>query len=85
MYPTISEYLEAIKAAEDNFEQLKNLRPVLDEEGNPIYYSQFLLSVDSGECTSAGSRNTQGCQQAHFETYLETDDHYARDLQEPTP
>ena len=25
MYPTISEYLEAIKAAEDNFEQLKNL------------------------------------------------------------
>ena len=28
--------------------------------------------MDSGECTSAGSRNTQGCQQAHFETCLET-------------
>ena len=41
-------------------------------KGSPIYYSQFLLSVDSGECTSAGSRNTQGCQQAHFETCLET-------------
>ena len=31
-YPLISEYIEAIKAAEDNFEQLKNLRPVLVEE-----------------------------------------------------
>lgn len=35
-YPLISEYVEAIKAAEDNFEQLKNLRPVLDEEGNLV-------------------------------------------------
>ena len=35
-YPLISEYIEAIKAAEENFEQLKNLRPILDEEGNPV-------------------------------------------------
>jgi len=35
-YPLISEYVEAIKAAEDNFEELKNLRPVLDEDGEPI-------------------------------------------------
>ena len=28
-YPLITEYVEAIKAAEDNLEQLKNLRPVL--------------------------------------------------------
>ena len=35
-YPLISEYVEAIKAAEDNFEQLKHLRPVLDEDGEPI-------------------------------------------------
>ena len=38
-YPLISEYIEAIKAAEDNFEQLKNLRPVLDEDGEPIMTS----------------------------------------------
>ena len=35
-YPSINEYKEAILFAEDNFEQLKNLRPVLDEEGNPV-------------------------------------------------
>ena len=38
-YPLISEYIEAIKAAEDNFEKLKNLRPVLDEDGNPAFSS----------------------------------------------
>lgn len=38
-YPLISEYIEAIKSAEDNFEQLKNLRPVLDEDGNPVMSS----------------------------------------------
>ena len=35
-YPLISEYVEAIKAAEENFEQLKNLRPVLDGDGEPM-------------------------------------------------
>ena len=35
MYPTISEYLEAIKSAKDNFDQLKHLRPVLDDDGQP--------------------------------------------------
>ena len=38
-YPSINEYKEAILFAEDNFEQLKNLRPVLDEEGNPVMSS----------------------------------------------
>ena len=38
-YPSINEYKEAILFAEDNFEQLKNLRPVLDEEGNPVMTS----------------------------------------------
>jgi len=38
-YPLISEYLEAIKAAEENFEQLKHLRPVLDEAGVPVMTS----------------------------------------------
>ena len=39
MYPTISEYKEAILFAEDNFEQLKNLRPVLENDGSPVMTS----------------------------------------------
>jgi hypothetical protein len=38
-YPLISEYVEAIKAAEDNFDQLKHLHPVLDDEGQPVMSS----------------------------------------------
>ena len=38
-YPILSEYVEAIKSAEDNFEQLKHLHPVLDEDGNPLMTS----------------------------------------------
>lgn len=36
MFPLISEYIEAIKSAEDNFDELKYLRPVLNEDGLPI-------------------------------------------------
>ena len=38
-YPLISEYIDAIKAAEDNFEELKTLRPVLDDDGQPVMSS----------------------------------------------
>lgn len=38
-YPLISEYIEAIKAAEDNFEELFNIRPVLGDDGNPVMSS----------------------------------------------
>lgn len=38
-YPLISEYIEAIRSAEDNFNKLCNLRPVLDDNGNPIMSS----------------------------------------------
>lgn len=38
-YPIISEYIEAIKASEDNFEELKHLHPVLDEDGEPVMTS----------------------------------------------
>ena len=37
-YPSINEYKEAILFAEDNFEQLKNLRPILDD-GSPVMTS----------------------------------------------
>ena len=35
-YPLITEYIEAIKSAEDNFEELSYLRPVLDGDGLPV-------------------------------------------------
>lgn len=38
-YPLLSEYIESIKLAEDNFEELKHLRPVLDEDGKPVMSS----------------------------------------------
>ena len=38
-YPLLSDYIEAIKASEDNFEQLKNLRPVLGADGEPVFSS----------------------------------------------
>lgn len=39
IYPTISEYIESIKYAEDNFATLTNLRPVLDKDGVPVMSS----------------------------------------------
>ena len=54
-YPLISEYIEAIKFAEDNFDQLSSLRPVLDSYGNPIMSSgNFAVvfkmkDIDSGK------------------------------------
>lgn len=38
-YPLISEYVEAIRSAEDNFSKLAHLRPVLDGSGNPVMSS----------------------------------------------
>lgn len=35
-YPLISDYIEAIKSAKDNFEELRYLRPVLDDDGLPV-------------------------------------------------
>ncbi len=38
-YPLISEYVDAIRSAEDNFDKLNNLRPVLDGSSNPVMSS----------------------------------------------
>ena len=35
-YPLISEYINAIRHAEDNLNELHNLRPVLDSDGEPF-------------------------------------------------
>ena len=44
-YPLISEYIEAIKSAEDNFEELSYLRPVLDDDGLPVMTSGNFAAV----------------------------------------
>ena len=38
-YPLISEYIESIKSAEDNFEELSYLNPVLGDDGLPVMTS----------------------------------------------
>ena len=38
-YPLISEYVEAVRNAEDNFDKLRDLRPVTDGNGNPLMTS----------------------------------------------
>lgn len=37
--PLISDYIDTIKSAEDNFEELSCLRPVWDDEGLPVMTS----------------------------------------------
>lgn len=60
-YPLISEYVEAIKSAEDNFNQLKNLRPVLDNAGNPIMTSGNFAVVFKMENPANGKRYAVKC------------------------
>ena len=38
-YPLLSDYIEAIKAAEDNFDELSYLRPVFGDDGLPVMTS----------------------------------------------
>ena len=55
-YPLISEYIDAIRTAEDNMATLNNLRPVLDDRGRPVMSSgNFAVvfkmkSIDTGRC-----------------------------------
>ena len=53
-YPLISEYIDAIKAAEDNFEELTNLRPVLGDDGQPVMTSGNFAVVFKMEDTETG-------------------------------
>lgn len=53
-YPLISEYIEAIKSAEDNFEELTNLRPVLGDDGQPVMTSGNFAVVFKMEDTEKG-------------------------------
>lgn len=54
-YPLISEYIDAILNAEENFEVLRELRPVLSSDGKPVMSSGnfalvFKMQDNSGKC-----------------------------------
>lgn len=53
-YPLISEYVEAIKATEDNFEELTNLRPVLGDDRQPVMTSGNFAVVFKMQDTETG-------------------------------
>ena len=38
-YPSISDYIEALRDAEDSLSELKDLRLVYDDQGHPIMSS----------------------------------------------
>ena len=60
-YPIISEYISAIKDAEDNFATLTNLRPVLDLSGNPVMSSGNFAVVFKMEDISDGKLYAVKC------------------------
>ena len=53
-YPLISEYIEAIRSAEDNFKELTNLRPALGDDGQPMMASGNFAVVFKMEDTETG-------------------------------
>ena len=53
-YPLISEYIEAIMAAEDNFKELTNLRPVFGDDRQPVMTSGNFAVVFKMEDTETG-------------------------------
>ena len=51
IYPTITEYVEAVKSAEDNFDALNQLRTVLDADGTPVMSSgNFAVVFKMQDC-----------------------------------
>ena len=60
-YPLISEYVEAIKAAEDNFEELKYLRPILDEDEEPVMSSGNFAVVFKMKDEQTGNLHAVKC------------------------
>ena len=45
IFPLLSEYVDAILTPEDSFDELKELRPVLDKSGNPVMSSGNFAGV----------------------------------------
>lgn len=60
-YPLISEYIEAIKNAEDNFNVLITLRPVYDEAGEIVMSSGNFAVVFKMKDESSGKLYAVKC------------------------
>ena len=77
-YPLISEYIEAIKAAEDNFKELTNLRPVHGDDGLPVMTSGNFAVVFKMEDTVTGKFYALKCftkeQEGRAEAYHQITD-----------
>ena len=74
-YPLISEYIEAIKSAEDNFEELSYLRPVLGDDGLPVMTSGNFAVVFKMKVEQSGKFYAVKCftkeQEGRAEAYRE--------------
>lgn len=60
-YPLISEYIESIKAAEDNFDELSYLLPVLNDSGQPVMTSGNFAVVFKMEDQQTGKLYAVKC------------------------
>ncbi len=60
-YPLISEYIESIMSAEDNFDKLNYLRPVLGKDGLPIMSSGNFAVVFKMEDVQSGKSYAIKC------------------------
>ena len=60
-YPLVIDYIEAIKAAEENFDKLKNLCPVLDESGEPVLSSGNFAVVFKMKDVQTGKLHAVKC------------------------
>ncbi len=74
-YPLISEYIEAIKSAEDNFEELSYLKPVLGDDGLPVMTSGNFAVVFKMKDEQSGKFYAVKCftkeQEGRVEAYRE--------------
>ena len=74
-YPLISEYIEAIKSSEDNLNQLNHLRPVLDDNGEPVMSSGNFAVVFKMKDEQTGKFHAVKCflkeQEGRAEAYKE--------------
>lgn len=77
-YPLISEYIEAIKAAEDNFKELTDLRPVLGDDGQPVMTSGNFAVVFKMQDNETGKLYALKCftkeQEGRAESYHQITD-----------
>ena len=72
-YPLISEYVQSIRFSEENFDKLSNLRPVLDEDGNPVMSSGNFAIVFKMQDKQTGKLHAVKCflreQEGRAESY----------------